>query len=33
MGLKYRNCSFDVANVPQAEGLKRPFRFSLTATF
>jgi hypothetical protein len=33
MGLKYRNCAFDVANVPQAEGLKRPFRFSLTAAF
>jgi hypothetical protein len=33
MGLKYRNWAFDVANVPQAEGLKRPFRFSLTATF
>ncbi len=33
MGLKYRNFAFDIANVPQAEGLKRPFRFSLTATF
>jgi len=33
MGLKYKNVAFDVANVPQAEGLKRPFRFSLTATF
>jgi len=33
MGLKYRSWSFDVANVPQAEGLKRPFRFSLSATF
>jgi len=33
MGLKYKNWAFDVANVPQAEGLKRPFRFSLTATF
>ncbi|MCK4513317.1 PorV/PorQ family protein [bacterium] len=33
MGLKYRNFAFDLANVPQAEGLKRPFRFSLTATF
>jgi hypothetical protein len=33
MGLKYRTFSFDVANVPQAEGLTRPFRFSLTATF
>jgi hypothetical protein len=33
MGLKYRNFAFDIANVPQAEGLKRPFRFSLTAAF
>jgi hypothetical protein len=33
MGLKYKNFCFDVANVPQAEGLKRPFRFSLTAAF
>jgi hypothetical protein len=33
MGLKYKNLAFDVANVPQAEGLKRPFRFSLTAAF
>ena len=33
MGLNYRNWAFDVANVPQAEGLTRPFRFSLTATF
>jgi hypothetical protein len=33
MGLRYRNLSFDVANVPQAEGLKRPFRFSLAASF
>jgi long-subunit fatty acid transport protein len=33
MGLKYRTFSFDVANVPQAEGLTRPFRFSVTATF
>jgi hypothetical protein len=33
MGLSYRNFAFDMANVPQAEGLKRPFRFSLTATF
>ena len=33
MGLKYKNFAFDVANVPQAEGLKRPFRFSLTAAF
>ncbi len=33
LGLKYKNWAFDVANVPQAEGLKRPFRFSLTATF
>ena len=33
MGLSYRNFSFDVANVPQAEGLKRPFRFSMTAAF
>jgi hypothetical protein len=33
MGLKYKNWAFDLANVPQAEGLKRPFRFSLTATF
>ena len=33
MGLAYKNFSFDVANVPQAEGLKRPFRFSLTAAF
>ncbi len=33
MGLKYKSWAFDVANVPQAEGLKRPFRFSLTATF
>ncbi len=33
MGLKYRDFAFDIANVPQAEGLKRPFRFSLTATF
>ena len=33
MGLNYRNFAFDIANVPQAEGLKRPFRFSLTATF
>jgi len=33
MGLKYSNLAFDVATVPQAEGLTRPFRFSLTATF
>jgi hypothetical protein len=33
MGLKYKSFAFDVANVPQAEGLKRPFRFSLTAAF
>ena len=33
MGLKYKDWAFDVANVPQAEGLKRPFRFSLTAAF
>ena len=33
MGLNYRNFAFDIANVPQAEGLKRPFRFSLTAAF
>jgi hypothetical protein len=33
MGLKYRDFAFDIANVPQAEGLKRPFRFSLTAAF
>jgi hypothetical protein len=33
MGLKYKSLAFDVANVPQAEGLKRPFRFSLTAAF
>ncbi len=33
MGFKIRNWALDVANVPQAEGLKRPFRFSLTATF
>ncbi len=33
MGLSYRNFSFDIANVPQAEGLKRPFRFSMTAAF
>jgi len=33
MGLSYRDFAFDMANVPQAEGLKRPFRFSLTATF
>ena len=33
LGLNYRNLSFDVANVPQAEGLKRPFRFSLVASF
>lgn len=33
MGLKYKNVAFDVANVPQAEGLKRPFRFSVTAAF
>jgi hypothetical protein len=33
VGLKYKNLAFDVANVPQAEGLKRPFRFSLTAAF
>jgi hypothetical protein len=33
MGLKYKNWAFDLANVPQAEGLKRPFRFSLTAAF
>jgi hypothetical protein len=33
VGLKYRDWAFDVANVPQAEGLKRPFRFSLTAAF
>lgn len=31
MGLKYKSLEFDVANVPQAEGLARPFRFSLTA--
>jgi len=33
MGLSYKSWAFDVANVPQAEGLKRPFRFSLTAAF
>ncbi|MBN2564389.1 MAG: PorV/PorQ family protein [Candidatus Eisenbacteria bacterium] len=33
MGLKYQNFSFDVATVPQAEGLTRPFRFSMTASF
>ena len=33
MGLQYRSWAFDVANVPQADGLKRPFRFSLTAAF
>ena len=33
MGLTYRDFAFDIANVPQAEGLKRPFRFSLTASF
>jgi hypothetical protein len=33
MGLSYRSFSFDIANVPQAEGLKRPFRFSMTAAF
>ncbi len=33
MGLKYKSWAFDIANVPQAEGLKRPFRFSLSATF
>lgn len=33
MGLKYKSWAFDLANVPQAEGLKRPFRFSLIATF
>ena len=33
MGLKYRNFAFDIASVPQAEGLKKPFRFSLTAAF
>ncbi|MBD3347794.1 MAG: PorV/PorQ family protein [Candidatus Eisenbacteria bacterium] len=33
MGLQYQNFAFNVANVPQAEGLTRPFRFSLTATF
>jgi hypothetical protein len=33
MGLSYKHWAFDVANVPQAEGLKRPFRISLSATF
>lgn len=33
LGLSYRNFSFDFANVPQAPGLKRPFRLSLTAAF
>jgi hypothetical protein len=33
MGLKYKSWAFDVASVPQAEGLKRPFRFSLAASF
>lgn len=33
MGLRYRTFSFDVANVPQAQGLTRPFRFSVAATF
>jgi hypothetical protein len=33
MGLKYKNWAFDLANVPQAKGLTRPFRFSLTAAF
>lgn len=33
MGLNYRNWAFDFASVPQAEGLKRPFRFSFTGTF
>jgi hypothetical protein len=33
MGLNYKDFAFDIANVPQAEGLKRPFKFSLTAAF
>ncbi len=33
MGLKYGNFAFDIANVPQADALKRPFRFSVTAAF
>jgi hypothetical protein len=33
IGLSYRSFAFDIASVPQAEGLKRPFRFSLTAAF
>lgn len=33
LGLKYKDWAFDVASIPQAEGLKRPFRFSLSASF
>lgn len=33
LGLKYKALAFDAASVPQAEGLKRPYRFSLTAAF
>lgn len=33
MGIRYKKLSFDVASVPQAEGLKRPLRFSLTGYF
>jgi hypothetical protein len=33
MGLKYKDWAFDIASIPQAEGLKRPFRFSLSAVF
>ncbi len=33
MGLKYQDFAFDIANVPQADTLTRPFRFSVTATF
>jgi hypothetical protein len=33
MGLNYKNWAFDFASIPQAEGLKRPFRLSFTGTF
>lgn len=33
LGLQYKNLAFDVATVPQAEGLNRPFRVSMRAAF
>jgi len=33
MGLNIKSYAFDIASVPQAKDLKRPFRFSLTAAF